>query len=370
MKPNKTGKPFLPNIEILAQTGLLKDLLGNMSLLKTDIKRQLRVKDESEFVNRYTWYNLPMDVDSEMLERILYYKGQVAFFLEPKTKKFYFAIPVLDGGIDIYGRWNRIHCIPFYAGEEDDKKNSDKKKGDKLWSYLADLKLNVKYGVILFPTGEDVFESAVILRDYTNQLPQSITPRKDLSDKLLEAMAECIPFMRTRLILGTGVKGVRVGDADQADSVREGSEKLVEAALAGEGYIPIEAMAEFQELSDNSAGKAEEYMAAYQALDNLRKETMGIPSNGVFQKKAHMLGAEQALNGANVDLVLQDGLAQRQNFCAIINSIWGLGVSCEINESISMVDTNGDGVVYDRNEGEKSGTNPESNEGGSNDGAE
>ena len=55
---------------------------------KSDIKKQLRIVDEQNAVNRFTWYNLPEGLNARLLERILYYKGQGAmFFLKDK---FYF----------------------------------------------------------------------------------------------------------------------------------------------------------------------------------------------------------------------------------------------------------------------------------------
>ena len=82
-----------------------------------------------------------------------------------------------------------------------------------------------------------------------------------------------------------------------------------------------------------------------------------------------MLEAEQAVNGGNVGLVYQDSLTRRQNFCDIVNSIWGLGIWCEPSESVLGIDQNMDGAAYDVNnapiEGGDDGFN--SNNSGSND---
>jgi len=77
---------------------------------------------------------------------------------------------------------------------------------------------------------------------------------------------------------------------------------------------------------------------------------------GLFEKKAHMLQSEADMNGGPVGLVLQDGLSIRQNFCNIVNSIWGLQIWCDVAENISMMDRNADGAFYDENyDGESSG---------------
>ena len=76
----------LPDLETLWQaginpkTGLPVKLGGYKCTIKEDIKKYLRLIDEQDAVNRYVWYNLPANITSQELERMLYYKGQVCFF--------------------------------------------------------------------------------------------------------------------------------------------------------------------------------------------------------------------------------------------------------------------------------------------------
>ena len=163
-------------------------------------------------------------------------------------------------------------------------------------------------------------------------------------------MAECIPFMRTSLMASTGVKGVRVNDADQAASVADGNRGLELGALTGQPFVPIIGNVEFQELTDGNVAKSEEYMLAMQSLDNLRLSGYGLDNGGLFEKKSHLLQDEADMIGGPVGLVMQDGLSIRQNFCTIVNSIFGLGIWCEPAQNVSGADIDGDGLIYDRNE--------------------
>ena len=43
--------------------------------LKADIKKNLRIMDEQNAINCFTWYNLPSGITPQLLERILYYRG-------------------------------------------------------------------------------------------------------------------------------------------------------------------------------------------------------------------------------------------------------------------------------------------------------
>ena len=68
------------------------------------------------------------------------------------------------------------------------------------------------------------------------------------------------------------------------------------------------------------------------------------------------LQSEADINGGPIGLVMQDKITIRQNFCNIVNSIWPIGLWWEPSETTTKADTNGDGLLYDRNEaGESSG---------------
>ena len=345
----------LPDLETLWQaginpkTGLPTKFGSSKCTIKEDIKKYLRLIDEQDAVNRYVWYNLPANLTSQELERMIYYKGQLCFFYDKDLEEFYFMPFCLDGSIDFYGRYNTIHPVPMTSGTDD--------KGNKAQAqYLANKKLKCVYGIKLPEelTKKDLMESCVLLHDYTKQLSQMIQPRVVVNDPLLDVMAECVPFMRTSMISSTGIKGVRVQDADQQQNVTDGSRSLEHAAMTGNPWVPIIGNIEFQELTDGPTGKIEDYMLAMQSLDNLRLSGYGLDNGGLFEKKSHILQTEADLNGGPVGLVLQDGLSIRQNFCNIVNSIWGLGIWCEPAENVVGADLNGDGVIYDRNDARQS----------------
>lgn len=313
-RPTLTDPSLLMQAGINPKTGLPLKLGGSKCSTKEDIKKFLRLVDEQDAVNRYVWYNLPCNVTSQELERMLYYKGQLAFFYLPDLEEFYFMPYALDGTIDFYGRYNTIHPVPMTSGTDD-------KAGKAQAEYLSGIKLKCVYGIKTELEESDLLNSAVLLHDYTKQLSQIIIPRVNINDPLLDMMAECPAYMRTALIQGTGVQGVRVNDADQQAAVMEGSDALQDAALTGDPWVPIVGNIEFQQLTGENVQKAEEYMLAMQSMDNLRLSGYGIDNGGLFEKKAHELQSEADLNGGPVGLVLQDGLSIRQNFCNIVNSI-------------------------------------------------
>lgn len=361
-----------PNMLIQAgidpKTGLPIKAASMLSCqLKGDIKKNLRIMDEQNAINCFTWYNLPSGITPQLLERILYYKGQGMFFYMKEVNKFFFLPYALDGTIDVYGRFTDVTPLPFNGTT---KADADK---DKPWIqglkrkciYEVELPENyinedgtVKVNDIL-STQEN---SCVLLKDYTEQISQTNISRQILNDPILDVMADMVPFARTALLNGTGIQGMRVGDETEAANVQFASQAINDAALNGKKWIPVVGNIEFQDLTGGQVAKAEEYFLALQSLDNLRLSFYGLDNGGLFQKKSHMLEAEQEMNQGNVGLVMRDRLENRQNFCTLVNSIWGLGIWCEISEVAIGMDRDGDMVAGDN---EDQGTNM----GGTNDGS-
>ena len=360
--------PTLPNLEpyiaagIDPKTSLPRKMGGVEGRLKEELRKFIRVQDEQDAVNRYVWYNLPAGLSSQELERMLYYRGQLCFFYNEALNQFYFLPYALSGTIDLYGRFNTIHPVPMAEGTTQDEKQQIK----RIAEWLSTLDLKVAHDIILPEnlTYDHLLNSTVLLRDYTNQLSQTIIPRQQLNDALVDLEADCPCFMRTALLNATGVRGVRVNNEDEAFQVFEASKSMNDASLTGQKYIPmIGDGLDFQDFTDGTVGKAEEFLLAMQSLDNIRLSGYGIDNGGIFQKKAHELQAEADMAAGSVSFALQDGLAQRQRFCDIVNSIWGIGITCEVSEIASGMDKNGDMEIS--NEQDQSGMAPgEQPEGG------
>lgn len=322
----------------------------NKCSLKNDIRKQLRIIDEQDAVNRYVWYNLPCDLTGQELERMLYYKGQLAFFYFKDLDQFYFMPYALDGTIDFYGRFNTIHPVPMAEGTDDDTKAIVAKQA----ALLSTIKLDVLYDVPL-ELDKSPENYCVLLHDYTKQLSQNILPRQQLQDGLLNVMSDMIPFMRTSLLNATGVSGMRVASEDDESNVKAANLTVDSAALNGQKWIPIIGNLEFQDLTQGSTAKGEEFLLAMQSLDNFRLSTYGLENGGLFEKKQYQNTMQTSLNGnGQVGNPLQDGLSIRQHFCDVVNSVFGVGISCEISEVATGSDFNQDGAFID--EQDQSGT--------------
>ena len=199
------------------KTGLPLKCSGSVpSELVNNVKRQLNIVDLQDALNRYTWYNLPKGLTGNLIERILYYKGQGALFYMESNETFYFLPFALDGSIDVYGRFTGITFLPFNGATSDGE--------EKPW--IQGFKKTPRYEVMTDPeeaTLENVLDSCVILRDYSQQISQTILPRSTVNESILNVMAECIPLMRTALVNSTGVNGMKVSNEDEQSNVKAAS---------------------------------------------------------------------------------------------------------------------------------------------------
>ena len=350
------ASPKLPQIDTLLAAGVNPKTMKpyrcfSGSNQKAAIKKTINEIDRLQYVNRYKWFNLPCNLSSQELERMLYFKGSLVFFYIEEADEFYFMPYALDGTIDFYGRFNRVHPIPMANGttEEELKKEKESLGYKQKEALLSLIKLDIVRGVLDENVSlEDISKYGVILYDRTPQLGQNILPRWTFIADYIDLESELIPYMSTALLLETGVRGLRVPEQDSATEAFDASKQIKGAALSQNIYVPITSPTEFQDLAGGiGSGKSQDYLLATQALENLRLSTLGLENGGIFEKKAHELQAEAELNSSSVDGVLDDGLTWRQNFCNIVNSIWGTEIWCDLSQSAIAQDLDNDGLLYD-----------------------
>lgn len=323
---------------------------GSVSIstpLRDNLFLQHELVDREIAATRYKWHNLPVGMSSQDLERLLYYKGNLCFFYMEELNQFFILPYALQGGIDVYGRFVSVHPIPLATTGADDAPEV-KKQIKALQDMLTQLNLEVQYDVVL---PEEIIEdpdrylknSCVLLKDYTNGLAQTITPRSNLQKPLLDVMSNIVPYLNTALMNSTGVSGVRVNNNDESASVMEASNAVYKASLNGNKWVPMKGALEFQDFATTPIGASQDFLLALQSLQNLELAFFGLENGGIYQKKEHMLQDEyQSNTGSPITaLVYKDGLDIRQRFCDIVNSIWGIGLWCEPYTIDEMMDAMG-----------------------------
>lgn len=362
--------PKLPNIKDLIaaginpKTGLPIKLPAEDENLKANVFQTLSILDRQQALNRYTWYNLPEGLTGELIERVLYYRGQGMFFYSEHLKKFFFlpyalSAPEETSGIDCYGRYTGVTPVQMGASAAFDENKKIKEINFNNLTYTPLYDVNVET-----PTKDLFLRGCVLLRDYSWGWSETVVPREALQRPILEVMSNCIPYLNTALLSATGVAGLRVNNESELPNVEDASKAVQHAALTGKKWIGIAGSPDFQDLSTGSVGKSQEFLLALQSLDNFRLGLYGIQNGGIFDKSQYKNNMETANGAANISLAAADGLTLRQTFCNIVNSNWPLGIWCEITESAVGGDMNGTGVVGD-NRGQANNAAESNNNNGS-----
>lgn len=344
------------NLGINPKTGLPVKVDGGScgSDTKMAIKAEIRKNDKQVALNRYKWSNLPKGLTPEIIETVLYTRGQGMMFYNENDDKFYFlpftlSAPPNSTGLDCYGRYLGCAPIPLSGGTVDNEGRPQPWIPGYYKKPVYEPKLD-------FITPEDYIDSCVLLYDYSHGVNETIiTPMCQLQEGIIDVMAECIPYSQTALINATGVSGMRVNAEDEVSEVINANKQVKSAALQGNRFIPIRSTngLDFQEFANGPVAKVEEFLLCMEAYNNFRLGQYGIGEGSVFQKKAHMLQDEQNMNQGNVGLIYNDGLLLRQYFCLIAYSLWGVNMWCEAVETIAGVDKNMDGEVSEEYDGQE-----------------
>lgn len=320
--------------------------------IRAQMKRLLEVNDRQLAINRHHWGNLPSEVPGDLIERILYYRGDGMLFYYGHLEKWMFLPYTLTKGLDAYGRYMEVRPIPFMGTDQ-----AETPEGDIIQNALLSMQTRIPvYDLSEEITPEDFLETrCILLHDYSLALSQKTTPRHDLNQGILGIEANIIPYVNTMLSNSTGVGGLRVQDGDQQGSVEVASQTAQLAALNGKRWLAITSPLEFQDLSIPTVTRAEDMLLAMQSIDNIRVSSFGLDTGGIFEKKAHLLQAEAQLNVGTSGLVMEDGLTQRRRLCDILN--WyvyipaGLPLEalayCESSEVAAGADKNMDGMIGD-----------------------
>ena len=359
--------PRLPDLPTLLALGLAP---RDGCMPHEEVKKILRVNDEQIHCNRVKWFNRPRGLNGNLLERILYYRGQGLFMYVDGMDKFIFLPFCLNTGLDIYGRYITASPIPFNGTAEIKTSEDARKSADPMTRILSDIKVNVQYDPVdlldIVDNPDIMKTSGVILSDYTRQLPQTIIPKYKLTEAIIDYEARIIPYVNTALMSATGIGGIRVDGQDEQSTVELASRQVQYAALNGMKWVPIDGQVDFQELTGGQVAKAEEFFLTMQSMENYRLGIHGVTNGGLFEKKAHTTDLENSINIGTSGYAIRDAIWNRQQFCTIVNSIWGLDIWCEPDEITVGMDYTGDGMIGTGAEGDTmvdAGTGTEGGEG-------
>lgn len=301
------------------------------------LQDSLQTIDYQQFLTCFKWHNLPEGMDSELIERILYYSGSAMFFYIKELDRFYFLPYGMSGegeetGIDFYGRYNKIKPYSFNGSTDGEgEKKADGKRLSKADIYLStQIRDNIKD--IPFVTTEEeakkIYENgAVICWDYTPGLAYWADSRNRISRSYVKYMTKVLIQTKSALINASGFNLFAAdGEQDNAlmqmqiDTINEDREDGQLAAVVSKLLGNIE------NIQSNAPAAMQDFWASLQSVDNLRLKSMGIRNDGLQQKSQYQNIQEQSMDINDALQVYLNRTMERVKFAAIVNSIWGLDI--------------------------------------------
>ena len=293
--------------------------------------------DYQQFLTRFKWNNLPEGMDSELIERILYFSGSAMFFYIKELNRFYFLPYGMSGentevGIDFYGRFNRLKPYSFNGSTDGGgEKKADGKRITRSDLYLStQIRDNIK-DIPMVESEEEarkIYENgAVICWDMTPQLAYAVDSRNRISQSYVKYIVQILIQTKSALINSSGFN-LFSSDTEastdimqlQIDAINSDREKGKLSAVVSN------ALGKIENLQSNAPSAMGDFWNSLVSADNLRLKSMGIRNDGLVQKSQYQNIQEQSIDINDAMQVYWNAFMERVKFSAIVNSIWGLGI--------------------------------------------
>lgn len=306
------------------------------------IGASLATIDYQEYLTRFKWNNLPEGMDSELIERVLYFNGSAMFFYIEDLKQFFF-LPYgmtsqgAGNAIDFYGRYKYLRPYSFNGVSQEQKKNStaDIYLGTQIKRNIIDIPL-----VETFEEAVDMFKNAgVICFDSTPQLAYNVQSRNRENQGYMQYMIKALIQTKSAMINSSGFNLLQSGDANETDIMQLQLDQINLDREDGKlSAIVSNLLGQIQNLQSNNPASMTEFWNTFQAINNLRKSSLGLPNDGAVQKSQYQNINEQQLDISGPMQVYWNAFMERVKFSAIVNSIWGLAI---YPEPLLMPNANG-----------------------------
>lgn len=304
---------------------VMRSLLGaNISYAK--IKEALEWQDIKEFTQRYQWVNVKYGLNSELIERVAYFRGKGIGYYNSNVEKFQHLPFALNGRIDEYGRYTRCNSLPFTGTSLDNEGNSYvMREIEIVYDDLFDIDNiddpNVQEAIRMeWESGTD---KGIILNDSCLGLSQMPQVRATAVQPIISSMATCWQIINTAMFASADYNLIINPNESEYNSIMDQINSINERILNGRRYGVLNAKINMESMRTSNTANLQDLWETFNSLDNLRKATMGTANSGVFNKKERMLQSEQMLNGSNADDIYMDGLRQRQRYCELFNQYYG-----------------------------------------------
>ena len=260
----------------------------------------LCAKDLILCANRYVWKGLPINLTSQQLEAMLYQYGSLCMFENDKGE-LVFARYTQVGNLNPYGLLDKIQPIDLAGNAYDveravihSKEQGEIKEGDKV---------------------------CIIINDYTTftQLTDGLSRYAINSATTIKDQVTVYSQLLTNIIVSVK-KALALCDTEEQKDVI--SQQVREMLDPNKVVIPVTARRKkdgrglespIELFNFTNTFDTQNYCQTIDYYDKVRRSFNGIPAPDTFEKKERKINAEAEDTNTHTNLVLIDGLLQRQN---------------------------------------------------------
>lgn len=294
----------------------------------------MRQQNQTETYERYMWIDLPPGLTQDLIERVLFFRGKGVFYFNDKVEKFQFLPFALNGLIDEYGRYLKVNTLPFTGISEEPKNKKSKKLIPAVYENL-DIVYDLPFTEEAFKYIREGKTVGIILNDSSLGVSQQPIIRSNHVRPILHLLATLIQIINTAMFGCADHNAVNLQSESELESFNQQVDAINQDILKGRRFTGIVGQFPITPLKTGNTANLEGLFNTFNSLNNLLKSITGIANPGVFDKKAHLLQEEQALNGSNADDIYYNGLRMRQEFCLMVQAYYNYPIWCESKRSMS-----------------------------------
>lgn len=294
----------------------------------------MREQNMIETFERYMWVNIPFGLTQDLIERLLFFRGKGIFYFNDKVEKFQFLPFALNGVIDEYGRFTKCNTLPF-TGVDSEEGNKNKKKTRTLIYEDLEIVYDLPYNKEMLKGIRERKTVGIILNDNSLAVSQQPIIRSNYVKPVLHLMATLMQIINSAMFGNADHSLLQVENESEYTSINNQISAINNNILAGRRFTPIVGKLPITPIKTSNTANLEGLFNTFNSLNNFLKSITGIANAGVFDKKAHLLQAEQKLNGSNSDDIYYNGLRLRQEFCLMVQAYYGYPIWCESKRSMS-----------------------------------
>lgn len=276
---------------------------GN-SIKDVGIEFQTAMKDldMQQATGMFVWDGLPDNLQSWVIEQMLYYNGSLCGFFQGGT--LYILPYAQRDGINVYGLPNAVQPITYNGAMQ------------------SDLTQNFGGKLLVNNNGKLTKDaSAVLLYDRSpkNTSGSCLSPDQ-INDIFTKAQADVLGRIKANLQNSAQKVVFWVDDDNQKRQLTEDLENAYGSSLpfvvAVRGATAFEGREKgnAETLQGNVQNETQALFEAYQSYNSIRLTLLGIANGGAFEKKERKISAEAENMEQQTKIVAQNRLAMRKLF--------------------------------------------------------